>query len=110
MFSLVLAIAAASQVPQNPAKPTPANYNVVDKCAEYGDYAYVIMEDVRKGRAAGTMLQEAQKTGADEQTRAALFDLVVRAFDAHRITEGSITPKRFSDELTLSCYQTFAQK
>ena len=112
MFSLVIAIAiaAASQAPAPQATVQKASHNVVDKCAEYGDYAFVIMEDVRKGRAAGTMLQEAQKTGGDDQTREALFDLVVKAFDAHRITEGGVTPKRFSDELTLSCYQTFAGK
>lgn len=109
MFSLLLAIAAASQTPKVP-EPTPAQYTAADYCADYGDFAYVIMEDVKKGRDAGTMLVQAQKTSEDESMRAILVELVFAAFQMQRVTDGTITPKRFSDEAVLECYRQTKEK
>lgn len=101
MFSLVIAIAAATQTPA--PKAAPATYTAADYCAEFGDYAFVIMEDVKKGRDAGSMLVSAQKAATDAG-KEILTELVMAAFDANRITGGTITPKRFSDEAVLECY------
>lgn len=109
MLTLLLAIAAASQTPA-PKVPTPAQYTAADYCADYGDYAFVIMEDVRKGRDAGSMLVEAQKTGGTDEMREVLTGLVMEAFRFNRITGGTMTPKRFSDELTLACYDGIKEK
>lgn len=108
MLTLLLTIAAASHTPA--PKATPAQYTAADYCADYGDYAFVIMEDVRRGRDAGSMLVEAQKTGATDEMREILTGLVTEAFRFNRITGGTMTPKRFSDELTLACYDSIKEK
>lgn len=113
MLTLLLAIAAASQrdMPAgHEPKATPAQYTAADYCADYGDYAFVIMEDVRKGRDAGSMLIDAQNTGANEEMREVLTGLVMNAFEFNRITRGTMTPKRFADELTLACFNEIKEK
>lgn len=97
MITLLLAIAAASQTPA-PVKSS------VDVCAEFGDFAYVIMEDVRKGKSAGEMLTQANDPSWTEDSREILTALVYSAFEMNRLTQGTMTPKRFSDEATLECY------
>lgn len=110
MFSLLLAIAAASQTPKVPEPtPTPAQYTAADYCADYGDFAYVIMEDVKKGRDAGQMLVSAQKAET-EAGRDILTELVYSAFEMNRVTQGAMTPKRFSDDAVLECYKQIKEK
>lgn len=105
MISLLLAIAAATQTPT----PQKAQYSAADYCSEMGDYAFVIMEDVVKGRDAGTMLVKAQ-TAATEDGKEILTELVYAAFQAHRATDGRMTPKRFSNDVVLECYNKLKEK
>lgn len=108
MYALLIALAAASQgdtIAGDEPVAKPEVYTAANYCADYGDYAFVIMEEVKRGRDAGAMLIEAQNTGANDVGRKILTELVFSAFRMNRVTSGAMTPKRFADEATLECYR-----